>query len=625
MSGGKFRILEDSRFRIGLLGGIVLVGVGVLTAKLYYEQVRRGDNYRERVSRQSVRRIRIPSRRGKIFSSDLKVLADNAARCVIVFYPGEMRRPGRHSRRQTVEYIYGAAAAVAAALRRDNPLTRTEISRHLNTRPGLPIRLYSGLLPEETAPALALIRQYPGIGLEDDAVRRYPCGKLASHVLGYTGRDNPRSAGDRGDFFYYIPDFVGRSGLERSFDQPDSDQGRNCGLRGVPGFSLVQVDSQGFVRNSLLASRKPVDGQHLILTIDSRAQEFAEQALQGERGALVLLDADSGAVLAMASSPSPDLARYTPYLPQDYYRSLLRDSDRPLLNRAINGTYTPGSILKPLVALAMLRGGLDPQRRIYCSGRAAIGTGGIRCAARYGHGELDLVEALERSCNVYFIESGCEIGRGAIAEVLDSAGIGRRTGLELADSRGVAPTESYKRRYYGGEWNRFDTAQLSIGQGIVLLTPLQAAVYTAAIANGGSVMRPYLAETMVSQQGSVLWRRRPEVVGRLAAAGADLAVVRQGMFQVVHSPTGSGRRADNSAIALYGKTGSAEVGSGGSRRTNTWFIAFGTHRGRTYAASLLIEEGVAGGSTCAPRVAEFFRRYLEAADRDDRQGESAPL
>ena len=616
MKNGKFRILEDGRFRVGLLGALVVIGISVLTAKLYFEQIRRGDDYRERISRQSVRRIRVPARRGKVFSADLKVLADNTAGCAIVFYPEEMRRPGRRSRPRTIDYIFDAASAVAEALHRENPLTREEITRHLNTRPGLPIRVFGGLTPEEAAPALALTRQFDGIGLEADDARSYPCGKLAAHLIGYTGRENPRSAGDREDFFYYVPDLIGRAGLERTFDRPAPEVGRNVGVRGTPGFSLVQVDSQGFIRNNALASREPVDGQHLILTLDSRAQELAERALQGVRGALVLLDANTGAVLAMASALSPDLARYTPYLSQDYYSSLLNDPARPLLNRAINGTYTPGSILKPLVALAILRNGADPQRKIDCTGRAVIGTGGIRCAARYGHGELNLLEALERSCNVYFIEAGCEIGRAAIAEMLESAGIGRRAGLELADSRGVAPTVEYKRRYYRSGWNRFDTAQLSIGQGIILLTPLQAAVYTAALANGGKIMKPYLAASLVNQQGGILWERKPEVVGHLATTEADLAVVRQGMFQVVHAPEGSGKRADNPAITLYGKTGSAEVGSRENRWKNTWFIAFGTRGGRTYALAMVVEEGASGGTSCAPRVAEFFRQYLGDGKRD---------
>ncbi len=600
-------MISDFRFRIIMLGVLALVAFGILLGKLYIEQISHGEEHVKRISRQSIRRIRIPAKRGKIFTSDLKVLAGNEAGCMIVFYPEEMRRPGRRSR--TVSYISQAAAAVSSALKKENPLTREKIERHLRISPGLPLVLFRGLTPAEAAPALTVARNWDGIGLEEDDTRMYPEGKMASHLVGYTRRENPNSADDRKSFFYYVPDQTGRAGLEKAFDRVD--YGSAIGLRGKPGYSLVLVDILGFIRDSELEREEPVDGNHLVLTLDSRAQNLAEKALRGERGAFVLLDADTGAVLAMASNPSPDLSRFTPYLSSEYYRGLLANPGRPLLNRAIHGLYTPGSIVKVLVAMALLENGVPSTEKVECSGRSSVGT---RCAARYGHGGIDMKEAIKHSCNVYFIEEGCSVGRSVIASMFSSAGIGKFTGFDLADRKGLLPSVEYKRRISGRSWNKFDTAQISIGQGLILLTPIQAAVYTAAIANGGKLMRPFIAQRLVNQQGGTVWRSEPQITGQLNVSAENLQIVRDGMFQVVNSSDGSGRRGRTEAITLYGKTGSAEVGSLANRTKNTWFIAFGTAGGKTYAAAMLVEEGASGGSSCAPKVAEFFEKYLQNTD-----------
>ncbi len=328
----------------------------------------------------------------------------------------------------------------------------------------------------------------------------------------------------------------------------------------------------------------------------------------GKSGSFILLDADSGAVLAMVSSPTPDLGRYTPILPQAYYDTLLHNPEKPLLNRARYGLYTPGSIIKVLVAMALLNGGVDPKETEFCQGRAVIGTGSIRCTGH--HGDVDMERALESSCNVYFIKKGIKLGMESIVKQFSNAGVGKVTGFDLNERSGLLPSEDYKRRVYGSSWNSFDTGQISIGQGVVLLTPLQVATYVAAIANGGRLMRPFIADRIVNEKGDVLWRNYPQQRDTLDISKENLEIIRNGMFRVVNSPTGSGRRAKNSAITLYGKTGTAEIGSVNNRTKNTWFIAFGSHNNRRYAVAMLEEKGISGGTNCAPYVASFFEKYL---------------
>ena len=605
---------SDYRVRIAFLACIGLAGFGILIAKLYFEQVRRSEAYRERISRQMLRRIRIPARRGKILTSDLQVLADNSAGLSAVFYPEEMRQPGRRSRARTIDYIKQASAAAASAIGRPDPLTRESIARHLNYFPGLPLTVFTGLSTAESAKILELARQFSGIGIEPYNSRVYPRGKTACHIIGFAGRENPLHALDRREYFYYIPDLIGRAGLEKRFDRtlpwPEAKDVR--ALRGSAGFELVQVDSLGFVRRNKVDYAPPEDGNHLILTLDSRAQALAEQTIAGRKGAMAVVDAATGAVLALASSPGFDPAECTPVLKREVYRRLENDPAKPLLPRAAMGRYTPGSILKVLVAMALLENGVDPEEKVECTGSVMIGSTPVRCASTYGHGPVNLTEAIERSCNVYFMVRGMAIGRDPIARVLASAGIGESSGFLLPHAAGTFPNDAAKRRRSAAPWNRFDTALLSMGQGYITVTPLQAALYTAAIANGGKLMRPYIVQAVVDVRGGTRWQAKPQVRKTLAVSPQNLEIVRQGMYQSVHSPEGSGRRAASPIVSLCGKTGSAETGPRDDRRKNVWFIAYGTVRGRLCAAAMVLEDGRSGGLDCAPAVAAFFENWASA-------------
>ncbi|MCQ2378220.1 MAG: hypothetical protein MJ016_03285 [Victivallaceae bacterium] len=596
------------RRRLSALGAILGIGLLVLFGRAFYLQVGGGDQAQDALIRQSVRRIRIPARRGRILTADKVIVADNAAGFSLLFYPGEMRFPRRQ---KTIDYMLAAAADFAAAIGRESPLTRDAVSRHLNMRPGLPLTVFSRLDEKETACILEKLRVWRGAEIEPDVSRVYPLGRFACHLIGYTGKDVLSTPDDRDEYFYYVPDVVGRNGIEKIADLriPGSDGIR--GLRGSPGYSLVQVDHLGFVRRHLIEKIDPVDGNHVVLTIDSRAQKIAENVLQDERGAIVVLDAENGDILAAASSPGYDLARFVPKLPSAYYRKLREDPGKPLLHRAFQGSYTPGSILKPLVAIGFLDAGMDLDRMIDCDGFNAVGNAIIRCAAyrRGGHGILHLVDALKYSCNSFMIKEMLEIDRNYVLSVLKRAGIGMPTGVELGESPGVFPTDENKRRRFGTAWNRYDSALLSIGQGIVEVTPLQAALYCAAIANGGTLWQPHLIGSVVDPFGNCIFTRSIVARGTIAEP-EKLDVIRTGMYQVVNSGDGSGRRAALDGLEIFGKTGSAEVGVRPHLRINAWFIAFATWENRTYALAIVRENASSGGSSCAPLAQEFFRRYL---------------
>jgi len=278
----------------------------------------------------------------------------------------------------------------------------------------------------------------------------------------------------------------------------------------------------------------------------------------------------------------------------------------PFQNKVFQGVSMPGSIVKPLVALAILENGVKPEDEIECDGATHFADGSrIRCWAWQsgGHGMLSLLDAIKVSCNDFFIENGMKLGIDKLRDMYASAGIGSRTGVGLPESRGVLPGGS---RW--PNWNVYDTALVSIGQGKIQLTPIQAVSYAAALANGGKLWTPYLVRAVRNPETGWKETIRPVLRGRLKASPENIEIVRDGMFRAVNAPGGGAARARLQGMTVYGKTGTAEVGSKDNRTKNTWFIGFAKlPSGRLLAVAVLVFKGEAGNKTAAPLAAEMLR------------------
>ena len=603
-------ILDDDRFRILLLGVLFFLAFAGIALRLYYLQLHRGEEHRRRITGQSVRHIRQPGVRGSIYSADGKLLAGDRVTYDLVFFLSEMRLAARERKMAPVDYMAECAAELARVLGRREYPDAEKIRYHKDHYPGIAMTVFRDLSPKEIALAFEVLRRMPGADVQASHARFCPEKSLASAIIGHARNVDPATAPDRARFKYYIPDMAGISGIEKACDVlPHSAVG--LGLRAYPGYSIIQVNSLGYAHRELLGRKEPVNGSDVFLTLDTRAQALGEKLLRGLTGALVAVDADNGDVLCAASSPGYDISKFYPRLTREYDAKLRGDPGLPLHNRAFNGKYPPGSTIKPLISLALLRGGVDPQETVYCGGDIAVGNTDIRCSAhRYAGDDMDMTLALERSCNSYMIDRALKVKLPDLAAVLHEAGIGRRTGLELPEAAGDFPDPARKARLYHASWNDFDTAMLAIGQGFISVTPLQMALVAAAFANGGTIYRPHLVKEIVDASGIVLYRRQVEAVSRINATPEQFEVVRQGMFQVVNSPRGSGRRAAVEGLKVYGKTGTAEVGYGAQRRNITHFIAFVEYRGRRYALCVTVEDGQSGGVTCAPIAAAFLEHYL---------------
>lgn len=600
-------------WRLYLLGSLLMAALLLLVLRLWQVQVQQGGAHTRTTLRQSIRPIRLNPVRGRIVSADGVVLVDNGGVFDVVYHLAEMRQ----SHGRTVPHVLDVTERLAGLLGRPAPIAEADVMRHFRLRPALPMTVFRDLSPRELAVLAEMVPPVQGVEIVCRAERTYRQPGFACHVLGHTGPERPETTAEMGRYplAYVSPELRGWAGIEKAYDGE---------LSGVAGSRLVRVSAVGYVYEEIGTAVLPQNGHDVVLTLDSRAQAAAESALASDtvhpHKAMVLVEVHTGAVLAMASMPGYDLSSVDASgFDSAYYTALERDRDnRPLLNRAMQ-TYTPGSILKPLIGLAALEAGaIRPFEAYECTGYFALSeTERIHCWNPYGQGELNFVEAVATSCNPYFVHAALATGLDRIGPLLAAAGIGRRPALDLPpqyepSERGLCPSREGLLEMSGGRraWAYADTAFLGIGQGIIGVTPLQAALYTAAIANGGLVQRPFLVRSVRRLDGVEVRAAQPVAESRLPVSEEHLGLVRQGMHDAVNDPHGTARGAKNAVASLAGKTGTAEVATRGDRHKDTWFIGFGPVEDPRYAVAVLVEHGDTGGKTAAPLAKVFFEEWL---------------
>lgn len=592
--------IENEIIRIRILLLVMIAAFGFLALMLWRIQVAHGYQYERDEIRQSLRRVRIPGMRGRIYDVSGHVLADNRPGYSVAIYLEEVRRPGTWAR--TIDHLEEMLDALAYDLGVERQVSRDDIQMHVRRRLPMPLIAWRDIDQTTLARWAERVAGMPGVDIYTEAVRVYPHGVGAAHVIGYVGRADPIP--DIAEpFHYYLPEMEGRSGIERRFD-PD--------MRADAGARLVRVDAVGY-RHEDLAFREPGAGRDIQLTIDIRIQEAAEAALGQVPGAVVILDPRNGDVLALASVPAYNPNDFIPAIAGALWRSLLDNEDKPLINRAAAGAYAPGSIFKPVVAIAALENQLVSSRQTYsCPGYFELGRARFHCWARHGHGPLNMRQSLERSCNVYYFRLALHIGYDAVFHMAQALGMGRRTGIMLDhEVSGLLPNDAWKRRVHNDAWRDGDTVNLSIGQGPINVTPLQMAVYTAALANGGFVHTPRLVAGK-RDFGATAFRPIPrEPPKPMNWSPETLATVRGGMRDVIMGSHGTARQAAIPGYAYAGKTGTAEFGPKEEGRKHAWMIAFAPYDNPRYAIALMTDEGISGGQTAAPKVRRIVEALLE--------------
>ncbi len=561
--------------------GLLVVGFAL---NFWYLQVVHGSEYASLAEDNRLRRIAILPTRGVVFDRHGEVLAATRPALDLVLRREARRDPAPQLHRlvDALEVPYETLVARVERLGR-LPLFEALV-------------LQEDVELEQLARIEARRELFPSVEVRQSPRRSYPHGELFGHALGYVGEvDDTRLTREPGDLA--AGDIVGKSGLERAYDGL---------LRGSRGWNLVAVNSVGRRMGAPWVGAEPVHGTSLRLTLDLAMQRALREALADEVGAGVFLDPETGAVLALASSPGFDPNGFADGLTAEAWRRLSEDPRRPLHDRATASFYAPGSVFKVLMAIAGLETGtIGPRDTVHCSGSVRIYDQKRLCWKKQGHGTVDLRRALAHSCNVYFYQLGKKLGIEPIHRFGERFGLGRPTGIDLpGEAAGILPSEPWKRRQSGEPWYPGDTISVAIGQGLLAVTPIQMARMMGAVGTAGTLVQPYVVDG----------RGVPPT--RIALRETTMRIVLDALRDAVAE--GTGRAADLRGVPVAGKTGTAQVyaHSAGidsdelpkNERDHAWFAGYAPADRPRIAFAVIVEHGGHGGSMAAP----IARRTLAA-------------
>ncbi len=593
--------------RTFIVGGLTSLGIVALTARLAQLQVVQAQEYSTLATENQFNFRMVLPPRGLIKDRNGVVIAGNRPSFRVLIVRDETKDLD-----QTLDLL--------GRLMPDTVERRRAIIRDVNAATRFsPVPVKSDLTWDEFAKVNLYAPELPGVMADMNEARFYPFGGSFAHVIGYVAKPNDRDvaaireAGDEVPQILFNPGFrIGRQGVERALD---------TNLRGVEGGNRVEVDARGrVVAEDVGGSRPAVPGDEVILTLDSDIQNRALEVFGEEAGGCVVMDVRNGDILAMVSAPSFDPNLFVSGVPTATYRALADYERRPLLDKALTGTFAPGSTFKPIVGLAALKRGANPDRRIHCSGGFYLGR---RFACHATHGSQDMRAAIKNSCNVYFMTLGVEMGPDAIAETARELGFGQTFDIGIGGQKpGLVPDTTWRRENPvrgDGKWYPGETPSFSIGQGALTVNALQLAVFTSRMANGQKAVMPRLIKSI----GGV--EQRPG--GAFEDMPYDptlLKVLRDGM-DAVTDVGGTGFR--NSQLGLgpvrmAGKTGTAQARNYGSgsrkgagqpwdRKDHNLFIAYAPIDNPRYAVSVIVQHGGMGGGTAgAPRAREVMRVAL---------------
>ena len=583
---------ERTGAKMAPIGYLIVIGFLIILVRLWQLQILQGDEFRKISETNRLRVIGIPAPRGIIFDRNGIPLVKNTPLFCASIVPGEFDE-------SNVDPL-----AKLLNMPPDDVSGRIETS---GQSPSIPVKIKEGLSFREVSFLEARRSDFPGLIIEIEVSRKYIFGSTGSHLIGYLGKLTPRQSKNP-EFEDVPPDaFIGQWGIEKLFDKS---------LRGVPGQRIIEVDALGR-EIRLLQEKPPVKGSDLYLSIDMLLQKEAEKAFAGRAGALVAMKPDTGEILGLVSSPSFDPNQFAKGISSDDWSSLSQDKKLPLLDRAVQSQYPPGSTFKIIMAIAALEEGVaDDKTVVDCKGGISFGKWHFGCWRKQGHKVISLHRALVESCDVYFYEMGKRLGIDRIYDYATRFGLGRATAIPLeSEKKGLIPNSRWKRETKNAPWFLGETFVNSIGQGYVAATPVQMAVMMSAVSNGGNIYRPL-----------ILKDEEPILVSNAGVKAETLEKVRDALQGVVNEPSGTGWTAKSAITTIGGKTGTAQVV--GLRknskflaekfRDHAWFVAFAPVEKPEIALSVLVEHGGHGGSAAAPIAKKAIEAYLlpEAKKRE---------
>jgi penicillin-binding protein 2 len=581
---------------------VILVGYAF---RLWYLQLLHGAQYRYYSENNRIRLEEIQAPRGVIFDRSGTVLVEN--------------RPAFHLMiiREDVTDIDETVESLAELFGVDTAPFYDILEANESLPRFVPLRLAVDIDRDSLARIEAQLFRLPGVYIQVEPKREYKRNGVAAHLMGYMSEISEGELRSENYQGYMRGEAVGKVGVERSFEKY---------LHGKRGGRQMEVDAVGR-RLRLLDEVPPVAGRNLWLTIDIELQQMAETCLKDRSGAIVALDPQSGAVLALATNPSFDQERFVRGFTAQEWKTMTEDPGHPLLNRALGAAYPPGSTYKVVLALAALQEDIiKPSTKISCPGFYSFAGRDYRCWRERGHGAVDLHQAIVQSCDVYFYTVGMRLGVDRIAKYAKMMGLGAKTEIGLdREHPGLVPTSLWKKNATGVPWQKGETLSISIGQGFDLATPLQMAVAYAAIANGGKVWQPYVVRRIEGERPDEV----KEVTGRMrwqaTVNRSNFELVKAGLLGVVEDGRGTAHGIKHKSIQMAGKTGTAQVvrlADGANRKSaaaaakhrekdHAWFVGYAPAQDPKIVVAALLEHGGHGSSAAAPLVQQVITNYLE--------------
>jgi len=598
--------VPDLTRRFMLLSLIVSAIFFLLIMRLWYLQIIQGESYVLLSEKNRFRYLPVAASRGPVYDRNGVLLVDNRPAFDVA------------ALRQEVEDPEALVGSLGELLDEDPQLLAERWQEGRRLPAYRPVMLSGDVGRNKMEKVQEQAVSLPGVIVEVKPARLYPFDELAAHLFGHMGEITEDELEKLAPLGYRSGDYIGKSGLEKHLEEF---------LRGDDGQRLLEVDVKGKdLRQTIL--REPLPGNKVYLTLQHELQEAGEKAFGDQAGAAVALDVNSGEILAMISRPAFSPGLFSRGIRNDQWRKLLGNERHPLQYRSIRGQYPPGSTFKIITALAALKAGVvTPQTTVKCTGKITLGNREFRCWKKRGHGQTDLKKALRESCDVWFYQAALNLGIDKLSEMAFAFGLGAPVGFPLGDDkRGLIPTRSWKRSQLHDSWYDGETVIAAIGQGYVLTTPMQLAVMTAAVANGGVVYRPQVVSRVEDWEGNVLRERQREILNKVSLADEIIAPVREGLEAVVQEPHGTGGRCRIPGIRVAGKTGTAQVirmkdddeeetqdgREPYKHRDHALFVAYAPADKPEIAVAVVVEHGEHGSSAAAPVAREILGAYFGA-------------
>lgn len=579
--------------RVFALAGLKASLFMTLIARLYYLQIVKTDEYQTISDNNRIRLFLIPPLRGKILDRNLQLLAGNRN-----YYRVLLDKENTSNHKEILKKL-------AEVLGFDEEGYKGLVEKlKTQKRPG-PAIIYEHLSWNEVAKVEVNAPDLPGISIDVGQIRDFPTGEISSHVIGYMGPVSEEEI--KKNPLLNHPDFkIGRDGIERQLEQT---------LRGEVGIRKMEVNAHGLAVREL-SREESKEGQDVRLALDKRVQEFVGKRLAaveivkglvGCAASVVVVNIHNGDIISFVSNPGFNPNEFTYGVSRKYWKELMNNDKKPLINKALSNQYPPGSTFKPVVALAALKEGFDPNKTYHCPGFFDLGKTRFRCWKKEGHGRLDMKQAIMHSCNIYFYNLAKSLGIDKIEAMAKQFGFGKEVGLEISGEKpGLLPSRSWKKKKYKSSWQLGDSLNVGIGQGYMLSTPIQLAVMASRIASG-TMVKPSLLTTDPSAVKFANMDIPPE----------HLNLVRGAMIDVVNTPGGTayGSRIPTVGLSMAGKTGTSQVISKkgldsikdqlapeelAKTINHALFIGFGPIEQPKYAISVIIEHGGGGSKAAAP-------------------------